>query len=162
MLQWLQSLNNGKITMRLSLTAELPPEIIKVIALIMRGRESRPLSLPAAAAACGVGVRTVRNIAGSKLFQDAFAAEVESYRQSLEPGNLAVALSIRDEHGDGSPERDSVRLKAVQVLRGTPKPSAVNIQINQRTDIHAAISPGYIIKLTDEPKRPTIEHDDDE
>jgi hypothetical protein len=147
------------ISVPLSLPAGLPPEVMKMIALMVRGREQdcRPLSLQAAAIACGVGVRTVKSIARSKLFQEAFAAEVEVYRQSLEPGNLAVALSIRDAHGDGSPECNSVRLKAVQVLRGAPKPSAVNIQVNQRTNIRAAISPGYVIKL-DGTKEPSIEH----
>ncbi len=137
----------------------LTPEILKVIALMVRGRESRPLSLPAAAAACGLGVRAVRDMARSAAFQDAFMAEVESYRQSLEPGNLACALSIRDDHGDASPERDSVRLKAIQVLRNTPKVPDVNIQINNRTDIRAKICPGYVIKLNGDGEGPLIEGD---
>jgi hypothetical protein len=159
-LQWLQSLNQEENMSALVLANGLPPEVEKAIGLMVRGKppDHRPLSLPAAAVASGVGIRALQRFAETKSYQQAFMMAIENYRASLEPENLRVATEIRDKPGDGSTERDNTRLRAIMTIRGSPKQAAININMQQNI-VNQDISPGYVIKL-DGDGGPMIEHDD--
>jgi hypothetical protein len=54
----------------------------------------------------------MEKLAETKLFQDALKCEVEAAREMEDPRNLAVAIAIRDDPGDGSPKAMTTRLKA--------------------------------------------------
>jgi hypothetical protein len=85
-------------------------------------------------------------------FQEAFQHAVEVYRKSLEPSNLEVAKTIRDD-----PEENAkLRLKAIESLRG---PSHYVTQNNSGS---TTVLPGYVIRLTDPAPEPkTIDHQAD-
>ena len=56
-----------------------------------------PLDLRAAARAVGMSTKRARMLQQDAAFQSAFKTAVEAYRATLEPGNLAMALEIRDD-----------------------------------------------------------------
>jgi hypothetical protein len=92
-----------------------------------------PLSLRHAAIACGIRVRRMEELAMTRLFQDALRCESVVRRESEDPRNLAVALAIRDDPGDGSPSAASARLKAIETIRGKEPVHAVHVTVGQRT-----------------------------
>jgi hypothetical protein len=113
----------------------LPARIRDVITAMVYGSDSpmfpgtpqeippgTPLSIRDAAVACGVRPARVQGMASSKIFVETLRTEMEARRYAEEPANLAVAMAIRDDRGDGSPEAKAVRLKAVRVIRGAPAP----------------------------------------
>jgi hypothetical protein len=56
-----------------------------------------PLTFEQAARCCGVRLKQARRYMAEPSFKEAFDAVLASYRASLEPGNIAMALSIRDD-----------------------------------------------------------------
>ena len=67
-------------------------------------------------------------------------------RESEHARNLATAIAIRDDEGDGSAATKTVQLKACAFIEGPPDKGGVVVNVNQQTNV-AAISPGYVIKL---------------
>lgn len=86
----------------------------KVIGTIPAGR---PLTLTQAARANGLLMKGVRRLAADADFQRAFREAVEAYRATLEPGNIAMGLQIRDDPASTAKER----IRAGEFLRG-PRP----------------------------------------
>jgi hypothetical protein len=79
-------------------------------------------------------------------------------RESEEARNLATAIEIRDNPGEGLPADRAVQLKAIAAIEGTDKAPAVTVNVNQQTNV-AAISPGYVIRLPASRAAPAIEQE---
>jgi hypothetical protein len=74
----------------------------------------------------------MEKIADTKLFQDALRCEIAAPRESEDPRNLAVAIEIRDDPGDGSPKAMTTRLKAIDTIREKQPVHAVHVKVGQR------------------------------
>ena len=61
-------------------------------------------------------------------------------RESEQARNLATAIAIRDDEGDGSAATKTVQLKACRSSRARPSKAAVTVNVNQQTNV-AAIRP---------------------
>jgi hypothetical protein len=104
----------------------------------------------------GIKLKQARRYMADPDFKRNFDGALAGYRASLAPGNIAVALSIRD---DESIE-PKARLKACEYLDG-PRPLANGVQVNvtQNNNTKTTVLPGYVIKLNDPAAEPkTIEH----
>jgi hypothetical protein len=86
-------------------------------------------------------------------FKAAFDSVLAGYRASLSPGNIAVALRIRD---DESVE-PKARLKACEYLDG-PRPLANGVQVNvtQNNSDQPRLA-GYVIRLGQSEQK-VVEH----
>lgn len=116
-----------------------------------------PLSLRDAAKATGYRIkRAMTYLDLLPEFQAERARLLKGRRQSEEAGNLATAVMIRDDPGDGKAADRTVQLKAIGVIEGNDKAPGVVVNVQQNSV--AAISPGYVIKI---PVRqpPAIEHE---
>jgi hypothetical protein len=60
--------------------------------------------------------------------------------------NLATAIAIRDDEGEGLAADRTVRLKAIGVIEGNEGKGGVVVNVNQQTNV-ASIQPGYVIRL---------------
>jgi hypothetical protein len=78
---------------------------------------------------------------------------LEARRESERARNMAVAVEIRDDVGDGTAATKTVRIKAASFIQGDDKPG-VTVNINQQTNV-ANIQPGYVIRLPALPGTPT-------
>lgn len=88
-----------------------------------------------------MSTKRARMLQQDAAFQSAFKTAVEAYRATLEPGNLAMALEIRDDRLAKPKER----IRAGEFLRG-PKAApgvTVNVQQNNGQPQRA----GYVINL---------------
>jgi hypothetical protein len=118
----------------------------------------RGLTLRQAALHNHVRLRQARLVAESQQFATALYNANRARRHSEAPSNLQAAIDIRDNKGDGSPARDTVRLKAIDSIEGKSSSGTnVNVNVNQSTNLTA----GYVIRLpATQPANPTtIEHD---
>jgi hypothetical protein len=107
----------------------------------------RPLTVEEAARAEGYRVKRARNyLADLPAFNLYRRALLRERRESEAARNLATAIAIRDDKGDGSAATKTVQLKAIAVIEGNDKAPAVTVNVNQQTNV-AAISPGYVIRL---------------
>jgi hypothetical protein len=82
---------------------------------------------------------------------------LEGRRKAVQARNLAVAVEIRDNPGEGLAADRTVRLKAASFIQGDEKPG-VTVNINQQTNVANTITPGYVIRLPAVKPAPTIEH----
>lgn len=106
-----------------------------------------PRSLEQAAKDCGYRVRRARSYLADLPAFNAYRRHLlKERRESEQARNLATAIAIRDNPGDGSAADRTVQLKAIQVIEGNDKGPAVTVNVNQQTNV-AAISPGYVIRL---------------
>ena len=78
-------------------------------------------------------------------FQAAFRTATESYRATLEPGNLAMALEIRDDRT----ARPKERIRAGEFLRGPKAAPGVTVNVSQ---VNATAPAGYVIDLSGRPR----------
>lgn len=114
-----------------------------------------PLSLDDAARAMGYRLKRARTYLDSLPEFNAYRAKLlKGRRESEQARNLATAIAIRDNPGEGLPADRTVQLKAIGVIEGNEKPGVV-VNVNQ-TNNSATISPGYVIRLPAS-KAPLIE-----
>jgi hypothetical protein len=107
----------------------------------------RPLTLMEAAKAEGYRLRRARTyLADLPAFNLYRAQLLKARRENEQARNLATAIEIRDDDGDGSAAIRTVRLKACQFIEGTPDGASVVVNVSQTSNV-AAISPGYVIRL---------------
>ena len=107
----------------------------------------RPKTLEEAAKAVGYRLKRARAILDHKPEFQAYRARLLKERRESETArNLATAIAIRDDEGDGSAATKTVQLKACAFIEGPPDKGGVVVNVNQQTNV-AAISPGYVIKL---------------
>ncbi|HZZ22901.1 MAG TPA: hypothetical protein VFE60_10165 [Roseiarcus sp.] len=106
----------------------------------------QPLTLVQAAKAAGYLLRKARGyLADYAPFNQLRGQLLKARRESEGPRNLATAIKIRDDEGDGSAADRTVRLKAIGVIEGTSdKGPAVTVNVNQQNNV---ITPGYVIRL---------------
>jgi hypothetical protein len=115
------------------------------------------LTLRQAALHHGCKLRQARLIAESQQFATALYNANRVRRATESPNNVQTAIDIRDNKGDGSPARDTVRLKAIDSIEGKSS-SGTNVQVNVNQQTH--LTAGYVIRLpaTQPTDPPTIEH----
>lgn len=109
-----------------------------------------PLSGRQAGFALGISQIKIDYWMRQRVFKDALREAVTARRHAEEPENIRCAIEIRDNKGDGSPERDNTRLKAISAIRIKEPAPAVNVslsQTNQTNNQTNVITPGYVIKL---------------
>jgi hypothetical protein len=107
----------------------------------------RPLTLMEAAKAEGYRLKRARTcLADLPAFNLYRAQLLKARRENEQARNLATAIEIRDDDGDGSAAIRTVRLKACQFIEGTPDGASVVVNVSQTSNV-AAISPGYVIRL---------------
>jgi hypothetical protein len=105
----------------------------------------QPLSLVQAAKATGYLLKKARNVLGDRAeFNQLRGQLLKPRRESEGPRNLATAIKIRDDEGDGSAADRTVRLKAIGVIEGTGDKASVTVNVNQQTNNLVA---GYVIRL---------------
>jgi hypothetical protein len=117
-----------------------------------------PLTLEQAASFMGYRLkRARRELDPNPEFRGYARKLLEARREAEAARNLAVAIDIRDDPGEGLAADRTVRLKAASFIQGDDKPG-VTVNINQQTNV-AAITPGYVIRLPPLPAKPaqTIE-----
>ncbi len=117
----------------------------------------RSLTLRQAALACGMRIRRARQLAETPVFAARFDRQMRLLRQAEKAANLALAIAIRDEHGDGLAADRTVRLKAIQAIEGADKPGGVNAQINNAVGSGAVVNAGYVIRLKVRPEAGAVE-----
>jgi len=119
----------------------------------------RPLTLLEAAKAEGYRLKRARTyLADLPAFNVYRAQLLKARRENEQARNLATAIEIRDDDGDGSAAIRTVRLKACQFIEGTPDGASVVVNVNQQTNV-ASITPGYVIRLPASRSEPAIEHE---
>jgi hypothetical protein len=101
-----------------------------------------PMSLEIAARFVGMRVTRARWLLTTPEFRSAFDTAIEAYRATLEPGNLAMALRIRDD----ATQRARDRLKAAEFLRGA-KPAAAATVVSVTQNNTAPAIAGYVLNL---------------
>ena len=101
-----------------------------------------PLTLIQAADCVGVRRRQAREIGQTPVFIAELNRQMKGRQQSERPRNLAVAIAIRDDEGDGSAATKAVRLKAIQSIEGRDGPSSVSVNVGVQTNV----TPGYVIR----------------
>jgi hypothetical protein len=107
----------------------------------------RPLTLLEAARAEGYRLKRARTyLADLPAFNLYRAQLLKARRENEQARNLATAIEIRDDDGDGSAAIRTVRLKACQFIEGKPDGASVVVNVSQTSNV-AAISPGYVIRL---------------
>jgi hypothetical protein len=105
----------------------------------------RPLTLMEAAKAEGYRLKRARTYLADLPAFNAYRAHLLKARRENEAArNLATAIEIRDDEGDGSAATKTVRLKAINVIEGRDDRASVTVNVNQQTNV---ISPGYVIRL---------------
>ena len=127
-----------------------PPGLTRVeaqIAYLMVEGLPVPRSLEQAAKDCGYRVRRARSYLADLPAFNAYRRQLLKERRNAEQArNLATAIAIRDDKGDGSAATKTVQLKACQFIEGPPDKAGVTVNVNQQTTV-AATSPGYVIRL---------------
>lgn len=107
----------------------------------------RPKTLEEAARQVGYKLRRARSyLADHPPFNACRRGLLKALRESEHGRNLATAIAIRDDEGDGSAATKTVQLKACAFIEGPPEKANVTVNVNQQTNV-AAISPGYVIRL---------------
>jgi hypothetical protein len=116
-----------------------------------------PMSLEQACRFTGYRIRKGRRLASSEEFIRFRGQLLRELRESEGPRNLATAIAIRDDKGDGSAATKTVQLKACQFIEGPPEKPCVTVNVNTQTNV--GIQPGYVIRLPALPAKPapTIE-----
>jgi hypothetical protein len=105
----------------------------------------RPSTLEEAARAEGYRLKRARNyLAELPAFNLYRARLLKARRGNEQARNLATAIRIRDDDGDGSAAIRTVRLKACQFIEGKPDGASVVVNVSQTSNV---VSPGYVIKL---------------
>jgi hypothetical protein len=106
-----------------------------------------PLTLAQAARSCGYPMKKARNYLGDYGPFNAYRARLlKGRRESEAARNIATAVQIRDDEGEGSAADRTVRLKAISVIEGNEGKGGVVVNVNQTSNV-ATISPGYVIRL---------------
>jgi hypothetical protein len=130
------------------LPAKAPDGLTRVEAQIAyRMVESlpRPLTLLEAAKAEGYRLKRARTyLADLPAFNLYRTQLLKARRENEAARNLATAIEIRDDDGDGSAAIRTVRLKACQFIEGKPDGASVTVNVQQNV---AAITPGYVVRL---------------
>ena len=104
-------------------------------------------TLVQAARACGYPLKKARNHLGDCGAFNALRRKImDGRRKAEEARNLATAIKIRDDEGDGSAADRTVRLKAIGVIEGNEGKGGVVVNVNQTSNV-ATITPGYVIRL---------------
>ena len=107
-----------------------------------------PLTLVQAASTCGYPLKKARNYLGDHPPFNALRRRImDGRRKAEEARNLATAIRIRDDEGDGSAADRTVRLKAIGVIEGNEGDNAgvvvnVNPDVEQRMITPTAMSSG--------------------
>jgi hypothetical protein len=116
-----------------------------------------PLTLVQAARSCGYPMKKARNYLGDHPPFNAYRARLlKGRRESEAARNIATAVRIRDDEGDGSAADRTVRLKAIGVIEGpTEKAPAFTVNVNQQTNNLVA---GYVIRLGKFSRPPEGQH----
>jgi hypothetical protein len=115
----------------------------------------RPLTLLEAAKAEGYRLKRARTYLADLPAFNAYRAQLLKARRENEAArNLATAIEIRDDDGDGSAAIRTVRLKACQFIEGTPDKASVTVNVSQTSNNVVA---GYVIRIPVLPR--TIEGD---
>jgi hypothetical protein len=105
-----------------------------------------PLTLEQAAKFCGYRLKKARaHLDPSPDFRGYCRKLLEARRESEAARNMAVAVEIRDDVGDGTAATKTVRIKAASFIQGDDKPGVV-VNVNTQTNV-SQITPGYIIRL---------------
>ena len=142
-----------------ALVPKKPPEgltrIERQIAYRMVEGLPRPLTLEEAARAEGYRLKRARTYLADLPAFNAYRAQLLKARRENEAArNLATAIEIRDDDGDGSAAIRTVRLKACQFIEGTPDKASVTVNVSQTSNNVVA---GYVIRIPVLPR--TIEGD---
>ena len=106
----------------------------------------QPLSLTQAAKATGYLLKKARNHLGDlPAFNQLRGQLLKARRESEGPRNLATAIKIRDDEGDGSAADRTVRLKAIGVIERNGGKGGVVVNVSQQTNNNLVA--GYVIRL---------------
>ena len=148
--------------------AKLPPRIEALIYAVCNGVDETlfpngrrpippgsPLSVAQAALAIGVAKSYATRWSQTPLFRERLRVSIRARREAEEPENIAAAIEIRDNHGDGTIDRDRIRLAAIDRLRVKEPAAAVNVELQQHTLINSGQEPktiaaGYVIRTSTE------------
>jgi hypothetical protein len=104
-----------------------------------------PLTLVQAARATGYRVKRARNHLGDLgPFNELRGKLLKARRESEAARNLATAVAIRDNEGEGSAADRTLRLKAIGVIEGSEGKGGVVVNVQQTSNNLVA---GYVIRL---------------
>lgn len=116
----------------------------------IRGKDIKagwPLTLEQAASFIGYRLKRARtHLNPMPEFRALLGSHIADLRRSEKARNLARAVAIRDDPGEGLAADRTVQLKAIGVIEGTEGKASVVVNVNQ-TNNTATISPGYVIRL---------------
>jgi hypothetical protein len=120
-----------------------------------------PLTLEQAAKFVGYRLKRARAYLDPNPQFRGYAGELLQQRSKAEQSrNLVAAIAIRDDEGETLAADRTVRLKAIQVIKGNEGKGGVVVNVNQTSNV-ATITPGYVIRLPASRAEgaPMIEHD---
>jgi hypothetical protein len=104
-----------------------------------------PLTLEQAAKFMGYRLKRARaHLDPNPDFRGYCRELLEARRESERARNMAVAVEIRDDVGDGTAATKTVRIKAASFIQGDDKPGVV---VNVNTQTNVGIKAGYVIRL---------------
>lgn len=142
--------------------SRLPPSIMNWVHAMVYGvsqpmftdggaslQPGSPLSSKQAAFALGIDPRKTEQWMKTRIFKDTLRGMVSERRFAEEPANLATAIAIRDCVGGDTPDDRRVRLQAIGVIRPKEPGQAVNINLQQNTNISNDVSPGYVVLVAE-------------
>lgn len=121
-----------------------------------------PLTVRQAAKFLGKRVSGCRDMSQEIPFKDLMREKLIALRNGERARNLARAVAIRDNPGEGLAADRTVQLKAIGVIEGTEGKAGVVVNVNQQNNTIGAINPGYVIRLPSlsaSPVAPAIAHD---
>jgi hypothetical protein len=111
-----------------------------------------PLPVWHAAAFMGIRRKRAKVALTDPKFRKAYGANLDGMRNGERARNLATAIKIRDDSGEGLAADRTVQLKAIATIEGRDGAGGVTVNLNQ-TNNTLNVTPGYVIRLrpTDAP-----------
>ena len=95
----------------------------------------------------GLRRRRAKTAMTDPAFRKAFAQNLDAMRNGERARNVATAVQIRDDSGDGSAAFATARLKAIATIEGRDGAATVNVHLDQSQTTNVAVAAGYVIRL---------------
>ena len=120
-----------------------------------------PLSLEEAADLLGIRRRNARELTRTVIFQRAYAAELQAFREGEKIRSMHRVVAIRDDAGAGKAADKKVQLAAAGMILGEDAgPRAPSVVVNVGTQITAGIVVRLPASAQMTPLERTINHED--